>query len=469
MRWHEERDSAALLTKELLMPVRNSLTLIIAAVVSLACYEKATRNRFASTFALAMDIVEDNYVEEVKPRELFENAMRGMVNQLDDYSDYYGPDFYRQFQQSIDQEFIGIGITVEGPPDVEQLTVVSPVYGSPAYRAGLRAGDLILEIDGTSTAGMLLSDAIKRMQGKPNTQVELLVRHVGPEEPVRLRITRELIRTKSVLGETLRKDGNWDYSLQDDPDIGYVRMTTFGEHSVDELREVLSFKDRPVNALILDLRGNVGGLLDAAVDICDMFIDEGVIVSIRGRDGESQAVFEADKKSTVFDRAIPMAVLVDRYSASASEIVAACLKDHQRAVVVGQRTWGKGTVQNVIPLEHGSSALKLTTATYWRPNGQNIHRMRTATESDNWGVRPDEGLEVALTDDEYRRVYEQRRARDVVADQPQPAPDTTQDSPAVPDRQLLKAVETMRTKKRNAAGPDGAKNGDSRVAAGSRA
>ena len=246
-------------------------------------------------------------------------------------------------------------------------------------------------------------------------------------------------------------------------------MTTFGEHSAEELREVLSFKDRPVNALILDLRGNVGGLLDAAVEICDMFIDEGVIVSIRGRDGESQAVFEADEKSTVFDRSIPMAVLVDRYSASAFGNRGSLLEGSSACRGGRPAHLGQGHGAERHPVGARFERAEIDYRHLLAPNGQNIHRMRTATEADNWGVRPDDGLEVALTDDEYRRVYEQRRARDVYADQPQPAPDTIQDSQTVPDRQLLKAVETMRTKKRNAAVPDGAKSGDGRVAAGSRA
>jgi carboxyl-terminal processing protease len=434
------------------MPLRNILTVAIVAIVSLLCYETVAQNRYGFVVSHAMRIIEDNYIEEVEPRDLFENAMRGMVSQLDEYSDYIGPEYFQQFQQTIDQEFVGIGVVVEGPPETDKLRVVNPVFDSPAYRAGIRAGDLILEIDGASTNTMDINTAVKRMKGLPGTTVTLLVQHTGKDAPPRrLEIQRELIRTKSVLGDRMLKDGRWSYFLEQEPNIGYVRITTFGEYTARELREVLQFKDHPIEALILDLRGNVGGLLPAAVDTCDMFINDGVIVSTRGRHAGDQHTSLAKPDTTIVDPSIPMVVLVDRYSASASEIVAACLQDHQRAVIAGQRSWGKGTVQNVIKLEHGTSALKLTTASYWRPNGQNIHRGKDAREEDDWGVRPSPGLEVVLTDEQYRALYEQRSARDVLSEEggaQTPAP--TAPVP-VKDVQLERAVDFLKTKRAKAA------------------
>ncbi len=426
------------------MPLRNTVTIIIAAVLSLACYEKAWRNRYVSTISHAMEVIEENYVEEVEPRELFESAMRGMVTSLDEYSDYIGPEYFEQFQQSIDQEFVGIGVVVEGPPEADELRVVSPVYDSPAYRAGMRAGDLILEIDGESTMGMPLTQAVKRMKGLPKTMVNLVIRHADQEEKLTLAVTRDVIRTKSVLGDTLLEDGQWNYFLEENPRIGFVRITTFGEFSAAELKTVLPFKDHPIDALILDLRGNVGGLLTAAVATCDMFIDKGLIVRTRGRNGWDREEFQASSAATIFDRSIPVVVLADRYSASASEIVAACLKDHERAVVVGERTWGKGTVQNVIPLEHGTSALKLTTASYWRPSNKNIHRGRKATEQDDWGVRPTDGLEVKLTEEQYRDLYEQRRNEDVLREKVPTEGEQPAAREAIDDPQLDKALDYLK-------------------------
>ncbi|MHB0956965.1 MAG: S41 family peptidase [Pirellulaceae bacterium] len=429
------------------MPLRNTLTIVTVAIVSLLCYQKATHNRYATMIAYAMEVIDKNYVEEVALRELFENAMQGMVHELDEYSDYIGPDYYQQLQQTLDQEFVGIGVEVEGPPAADELRVISPVFDSPAYRAGMRAGDLILEIEGVSTKTMDINDAVKRMKGLPGTSVTLLIRHADEEQPIRLVIEREVIRTKSVLGDTVRHDGRWNYFLESEPRIGYVRITTFGEQTVSELEEVLQFKDHPIDAMILDLRGNVGGLLESAVETCDMFLDEGIIVSTRGRRAGDEVIYRATAKYTIPTTSVPMVVLVDRYSASAAEIVAACLKDHQRAVIVGQRTWGKGTVQNVIPLERNTSALKLTTASYWCPSGTNIHRGRHATDEDDWGVRPSPGMEVVLTDEQARALYEWRRARDILSNQPggekvDPAPSAI----SVSDLQLERALEYLKPK-----------------------
>jgi carboxyl-terminal processing protease len=296
---------------------------------------------------------------------------------------------------------------------------------------------------------MLLADAVKKMKGPPETGVNLRIRRAdvkeGEEEVVTLEVTRSVVQTRSVVGASLHEDGHWDYFLPDHPRIGYVRITTFGEMSVDELRAVLPFEDHPIDALILDLRGNVGGLLPAAVETCDLFIDEGVIVKTRSRHGWEEEYF-ASPDDTVFDRRKPIVVLVDRYSASASEIVAACLQDHQRATVVGERTWGKGTVQNVIPLEQGNSALKLTTASYWRPSNRNIHRGRTATEEDDWGVRPNPDMELKLTDEQSRQLYQQLRDVNIL---PSPATTAAADTevpvgePPVDDTQLRKAVDYL--------------------------
>jgi carboxyl-terminal processing protease len=395
------------------MPPRNMVFIMVTAMISFACYLKAERNRYASQLAEAIDVVSKLYVEDVKPRNLFENAMSGMLEGLDQYSSYIGPEVFQQMEQSLDQEFGGVGIEVEKESDEQPIVVLSPMFDSPGFHAGLRSGDAILAINGEKTVGMKQKDAVTKMRGRPGTIVKLLVKHLNSDQEVEIEVERKVIMVDSLLGDLRRPDGTWDFRLQENPRIGFLRLTTFGKHSVEELQKALGDgKGCPYDAIILDLRNNAGGLLDAAVDTCRLLIDKGRIVSTRGRDGRERSSYDANG-TAVIPASIPMVVLVNKYSASASEIVAACLQDHGRAIVVGERSWGKGTVQNLFPLEGGHSALKLTTASYWRPSGKNIHRLKDAPPSDGWGVSPTAGFEVTLTDEELERVVRMRRDRDL--------------------------------------------------------
>ena len=427
------------------MPVRNLLTLFLAALLSLMCHVKADRNRYATTVSEAMDLITFNYLEDVGYRDLYENAMRGMAEGLDPYSSYISPADYQRFQEELDQEFGGIGILVEFNRETNRLLVMSPLFDTPAARAGVRAGDVILAIDGRDTSGISFREAIELIRGKPGEPVRLTILHPGEQSPIDVEMLRAIIPIESVLGDGRRTDGGWDFQLQDDPRITYIRLINFGENTVTELSEVL--QGRQTEALILDLRDNAGGLLDAAVGTCNLFLDEGTIVTIRGRDGEVQRTFEADG-SPLLPSDLPVVVLVNHFSASASEIVAACLQDHKRAKIIGQRSWGKGTVQNVIQIEAGRAALKLTTASYWRPSGKNIHRLKEATDEDEWGVRPDPGFEVILTDEQADGIRQRRRDKDIGAtSKPAPAAAQNKDAskPAEPagDPQLQKALEYL--------------------------
>jgi carboxyl-terminal processing protease len=373
---------------------------------------------FVDTF----EQIDRNFVEQVDRRELVESAMRGMITKLDPYSSYIDTTEIKQFNEQVDQEFGGIGIQVTVEPKSRRLMVMMPLPGTPAYRAGIRAGDHIVEIDGKPTAdfveGREMDSAVKMMRGKPGDTVKVKILHEGDKSPVDVEIVRAIIKTPTALGDHYDADGNWSFFLEGQDKIGYIRLTSFGRNSVEEVHDALtSLKNDGMKALILDLRFNPGGLLSAATAISDFFIDSGVIVSTKGRNTEEQ-VYRATRAGTFKD--FPMVVLVNRYSASASEIVSACLQDHKRAIIVGERTWGKGSVQNVIELEGGKSALKLTTASYHRPSGKNIHRLPKATEKDEWGVMPNEGFEVKLSTEETGKLLDARRERDVIRGKDEP-------------------------------------------------
>ena len=395
------------------MPAKNIALILIALLVSLVCYRRAAHNRYATAISEVIGEVDQFYVEEVDRRELFENSMRGLMRHLDPYSGFADSEQYQQLLEGLDQEFGGVGIMVDVDPDTNRLMVLSPLPGSPAYDAGMRAGDLILKIEGDDTTGLNASDSVNLIRGPPGSPVQLTILPLGTETPRDVTLQRAIIPIESVLGDRRREDGGWDYVLTEHPEIGYLRIANFGENTGNEVAQVLSQLKGQIQGMILDLRNNPGGLLTAAVDVCDLFLDSGVIVSVNGRGGLVQQSFSASP-GTIVPADFPLVVLIDKYSASASEIVSACLQDHERATVIGERSFGKGTVQTVIELEGGRSAMRLTTATYWRPSGKNIHRLPRAEDNEEWGVTPDAGYLVEFEEAEMLAVWKRRRERDVV-------------------------------------------------------
>jgi carboxyl-terminal processing protease len=281
------------------------------------------------------------------------------------------------------------------------------------------------------------------MKGRPGTVVVLTVQHEGETEPVEIRVVRAEIRVTTVLGDTRNADGSWNYFLEGRDRVGYLRVNGFAERTAEELEAVLRrLTAQNARGLVLDLRDDPGGVLQVAVKVCDMFLSSGLIVTTRLRDGTVRQSFEATGEGTFPN--IPLAVLVNGYSASASEIVAACLQDHGRAVIVGQRTFGKGTVQEIVDLPGGEGLLKVTTASYWRPSGRNINRSKDAKESEEWGVKPDPGYEVKLEGEPLARFVRWRRERDMsppAASRTAPPKAAERKLPTEIDPQLAKAVQ----------------------------
>lgn len=303
--------------------------------------------------------VKNDYVEPVDDREILENAIRGMLEGLDPHSAYLNKEAYLELQEGTSGEFGGLGIEV-GMED-GFVKVISPIDGTPAERAGIMPGDLIIRLDDTPVKGMSLNESVNIMRGKPGTQITLTVVREDQEKPLDIVIIRDVIKIKSVRSRIL------------EPGFGYLRVSHFQLHTPDDLRTELS-KIRDENkdnfkGLILDLRNNPGGILSAAVAVSDFFLDKGLIVYTEGRVSDSRLKFTA-KPDDILDNA-PIVVLVNAGSASASEIVAGALQDHKRAIIMGQQTFGKGSVQTILPMS-SESALKLTTALYYTPSGRSI-------------------------------------------------------------------------------------------------
>lgn len=417
--------------------------------------------------------VDASYVRELSDddrQKLVEDMIDGGLRQLDPHSEYLNEARLKDFELTSGGSFGGVGITLAIDQPTKFLKVDHPMPGTPAYNAGVVAGDLIVKVGDDSTEGMKIDEAKKRITGPLKSNVTLTLRREGKGEfPVTL--TRAQIEMHPV-GGVARKPADpltWEWFVDPAAKIALIRIATFSDLTAKEVRAaVQEIEAAGARGLILDLRDNPGGLLNQAIEVADLFLPEGRVVATRDRRGNERA-FTARPEGTLFlptpDNPRPIAVLVNRNSASASEIVAAALQDHGRAVVVGERTFGKGSVQKLLQLPHAEprAAIKLTTETYWRPSGKNIHRYPDSKETDDWGVRPTQGLEVPTTEDErIRYMVEMKRAEyvhgrpDVVGPNPPPAPTPraadgrpfVDDSKPFEDRVLQRAVAAVREKLR---------------------
>ena len=432
------------------MPRRTLFLMLAATVFALVCHARADRQPYGHYLSEILDLINNNYVEPVDDEKLFEGAVEGIIGQLDEHSAFLTREDLAELRRDLDQEFGGIGIEVTLDPETKELTVLSPLAGTPAYLAGIRAGDKIVSVDGMPTKGFTLQEAVRRICGKAGDKVTLQIARGGVKDPITIELVRENISVESVRGDQRLPDGTWDFVLAGHPRIGYIRINSFGERTAEEVASACESLDKAgAKSLILDLRENPGGLLTAAVGVCELFMEPGsVIVTTRGRSGTIDETYQAG--DTGHRYSWPMCVLVNRYSASASEIVAACLQDYHRATIVGERTYGKGTVQKVHEVEGGKGVLKLTTSSYWRPSNKNIHRLSTTKETDEWGVRPDAGFELKLSDEDLIKWHELRRQRDILPPTgSEQLPDSLTVKPAGSeslDPQMQKAVEYLDAK-----------------------
>jgi len=313
-------------------------------------------------FTKIVQLIEDQYVDDINASDIINNALKGMLSNLDAHSSFMDAKETKELQVQTHGEFGGLGITV-GMKD-GALTVIAPLEGTPADKAGIKAGDIILKINEQATIGMTIDKAVSIMRGKPQTEIKLTIVRKGESRPLKIKIIRDIIEIQSVYSKTIGDD------------ILYLRVTSFDQKVVQGMKEALSNHPK-TKGIVLDLRNNPGGLLNQAIGVVDMFVQEGAIVSQKGKIPEENLVYNATSSNT--DIKTPLVILVNGGSASASEIVSGALQDHKRAVVVGQKTFGKGSVQVVMPISQ-DEALRLTIARYYLPSGRTIQAV---------GVTPD--------------------------------------------------------------------------------
>ena len=391
--------------------------------------------------------IANNYVEPIEDGKLEQGALEGMFNQLDPFSMYVPPARQQEFDRMLDGSFEGVGIQLNQDQKTKEVEVITPIEGSPAFKAGVFAGDVILKVNNESIAGLSIEEVTRRIKGKVGTSVTLRVRHTTGEE-VDLTMKREEIVMSTVKGFKRTQGGEWDWYVARDPKVAYVRITQFTPDTADRVRDALAGGKNGwkglladgMKGLILDLRFNPGGRLDQAVQLVDLFIEKGVIVSTKGRNRPENVITATDSGTLPY---FPMVVLVNEHSASASEIVAGSLADNQRALVLGERTYGKGSVQELINLDGNQGELKLTVAYYYLPSGRLVHRKKDATD---WGVDPK--IPVPMTEDQEKRVMLELDQHDRFLP-PVPKPGATRPTtgtatqPASQDIQLQRAVDTI--------------------------
>ncbi len=407
--------------------------------------------------------------EDLDNKKDVETAMHGLMDgNLDPYTTFIDKEQKTKADMEFKGQFTGIGIHIRRSSEKNALLVVSPIVGSPAYRAKLMAGDLITEIitdrddkgkelpepTKFSTQDMKTETAVKHILGEEGKEVSVTIVREGEPQPRTVTLKRGRVQVETVLGAKRKDDDTWDFYIDPQNKIGYIQLTQFAPNSYRDMQEAMKkLKSSGVKGLVLDLRNNPGGLLDAAVHISDMFVDDGLIVTIRPRVGQELPYYGNHERSY---EAFPMAVLVNHNSASGSEIVAACLQDHKRAIVLGERSYGKGSVQHIQPFASTEGEIKLTTASFWRPNMKNLNKTSVKDyktmkpeelEKEDWGVRPDSGYEVKLDNEERIKLDIHLRDREIIPrrDGPKKEP-----KPPVVDKQLDKALDYLRSNTKTA-------------------
>ena len=399
--------------------------LIFAIVVPgciLACAAQ-DRTGQGKRFAEVIYRIDKGYFRNIDSEQLFQAAMEGVFRKLDDRSEFIEPSQLRNYERDFKKEFAGIGVELDAELSSGEIVVVAPVYGGPAWQAGIRSGDRIISVEGIETRGRNLSEIVAQFRGEVGSQVELCIRKQGVGLNDRsviqdVTLSRQNITIESVRGDRRLPSGKWDWWLEGDPNIAYLRISHFSKRTDTEvaaLIEKLVFK-QPPRGLVIDLRGNSGGILEGGIALCNLFLEDGLIAAVTNDRSNNSNGKQLQQKWTATAgqvlKGVPIAVLVDEFTAGVAEIVAACLQDHKRATIVGSRTFGNASVQTITTLSSGPGAIRLTTNEYQRPSGTSLNRLSTSTESDAWGVQPDSNFAFSPTRKQLEDWITWRQDRD---------------------------------------------------------
>ncbi|MCL2117868.1 MAG: S41 family peptidase [Planctomycetaceae bacterium] len=399
------------------MPLSNLRAILVAAIISLICMSR-TSIREQVLLNACRRIQQTAFVRPTE-QDLFEGALEGMTAKLrnkygDHYSAYENPVQQQKNQDSLENQLVGLGVLLV-PSGKSQSIQLFPLPNSPALKAGVHYGDLLLKIEGDDVSGMSSAEISKKLKGQAGTKATLLVRRTDAtqesDQEVEVTVTRARMHLPSVLGDRLNHDGSQCYTLETAPDIGYIALNkTFCDSTPLEIAKALEKlnESQGIRGVILDLRRNPGGYLNAAVGVCNLFLNEGVIVTTKQR-GFTDTI--TARGTAIWDK--PVVVLMDSMSASAAEIVAACLQDHGIAVVAGTRSYGKGTVQEMIKLPLNMGTIRVTKSEYFRPSEKNINRGNKA-DDDEWGVSPNDGYSLELSDRQKVVTYRIRDLRTII-------------------------------------------------------
>jgi carboxyl-terminal processing protease len=348
---------------------------------------QSSRLAALAKYTRVVGTIEKYYVDDINISDIINKSIDGLMSNLDAHSSFLDKKGFKSLKIQTDGEFGGLGITVGMRKGA--LTIISPIEGTPADKAGIKAGDIILKIDDLSTLNMTIDEAVSHMRGKPKTKIVLTIVRKDEAKPIKIPITRDIIKIDSVYTKIIKKDN-----------ILYLRVTSFDKKVVEKTKEAL-LAHKNVKGIILDLRNNPGGLLNQAVGLVDLFVDKGIIVSQKGRDKKEDMKYEASASKTMSK--VPMSVLVNGGSASASEIVSGSLQDHKRAIIIGEKTFGKGSVQVILPI-NDTEALRLTIARYYLPSGRTIQAVGVIPDIEvAAGVVPHQVDEFSLKEKELKK------------------------------------------------------------------